>query len=76
MRFIILFLFVFASLILQAQELTVKGFEMLDDDESEIISRVDINGVKCGLVKVGLNIEGVQFEGNIIGDIEFKKGCY
>lgn len=76
MRFIILFSFVFSSLIMQAQELTVKGFEMLDDDESEIISRVDINGVKCGLVKVGLNIEGVQFEGNIIGDVEFKKGFY
>ena len=58
MRFIILFSFVFSSLIMQAQELTVKGFEMLDDDESEIISRVDINGVKCGLVKVEMNVGG------------------
>ena len=76
MRFIILFSFVFSSLILQAQELTVKGFEILDDDESELISRMDINGVKCGLVKVEMNVGGAQFEGNIIGDVEYKNGFY
>ncbi len=39
-------------------------------------SRVDLNGVKCGLVKVQCVLEGVTFSGNVIGKVEEKEGEY
>lgn len=62
---------------LQAQELTVKSLEMATTDISASTQRrVDLNGNPCALVKVQLATSGAKFEGNVIGDTEFKTGEY
>ena len=55
---------------ISAQDIEVKKFEPLEKDQTAALSpRKDINGVTCGLVKVQINEDGVEFEGNIIGDV-------
>ena len=52
------------------QDIEVKKFEPLEKDQTAALSpRNDINGVTCGLIKVQIEEEGVEFEGNIIGDV-------
>lgn len=66
--YIILFLFCFG--INHAQDIEVKKFEANEKDQTAALNpRKDINGVTCGLVKVQINEDGVEFEGNIIGDV-------
>lgn len=38
--------------------------------------RYDLNGKKCGLVKVQCVLDGLSFKGNIIGDVTHKDGEY
>ena len=60
-----------------AQELTVKKMEVAPMDLSASTQpRNDLNGNPCALVKVQLATPGASFEGNVIGDTEFKKGEY
>ena len=60
-----------------AQELTVKKMEVAPMDLSASTQpRNDRNGNPCALVKVQLAAPGASFEGNVIGDSEFKKGEY
>ncbi|MBR4919874.1 MAG: PEGA domain-containing protein [Prevotella sp.] len=60
-------------LCINAQDIEVKKFEPLEKDQTAVTSpRKDINGNTCGLVKVVLKEQGLQFEGNIIGDVEIK----
>lgn len=59
------------------QELTVKRMEVAPMDLSASTQpRNDLNGNPCALVKVQLAVEGVKFEGNVIGDVAFKDGEY
>ena len=59
------------------QELTVKRMEVAPMDLSASTQpRNDRNGNACALVKVQLATAGASFEGNVIGDAEFKKGEY
>ena len=59
------------------QELTVKRMEVAPMDLSASTQqRHDRNGNACALVKVQLATAGASFEGNVIGDAEFKKGEY
>lgn len=52
------------------QDIEVKKFEPLEKDQTAALSpRNDINDVTCGLIKVQIEEEGVEFEGNIIGDV-------
>ncbi len=39
-------------------------------------ARKNLNGNKCGLVKVQCVLDGLKFSGNIIGDVEHKEGEY
>ena len=60
-----------------AQELTVKKMEVAPIDLSASTQpRNDRNENPCALVKVQLATPGASFEGNVIGDTEFKKGEY
>lgn len=60
-----------------AQKLTVEKMEVAPMDLSaSTMPRNDLNGNPCGLVKVQLASPGASFEGNVIGDAEFKKGEY
>ena len=60
-----------------AQDIEVKKFEPLEKDQTAALnSRKDINGVTCGLVKVQLKESGAEFEGNVMGDVQFTGNEY
>ena len=60
-----------------AQELTVKSFKIASSDLTvQTQPRKDLNNRNCALIKVGLGLQGVQFEGSIMGNVENKTGEY
>ena len=60
-----------------AQELTVKSFKLASSDlTAQTQPRKDLNNKNCALIKVGLGLQGVQFEGSIMGNVENKTGEY
>ena len=66
-----------SSLCLSAQDIEVKKFELLEKDQTAMTSpRKDINGNACGLVKVALKEAGAEFEGNVMGDVQFTGSEY
>ena len=74
----ILFIFlVFSISSLYAQDIEVKKFELLGKDQTAVTSpRKDINGNTCGIVKVALKESGAEFEGNVVGEIQFTGEYY
>ena len=60
-----------------AQEMTVKSFELLSND---IIARTsprnDRNGTPCAVIRVGIALQGVVFDGNTIGKPVYNTGEY
>ena len=61
----------------EGQDLAVKYFTLVPSDLSvQIQPRKDLNDKNCALVKVGIGLQGVQFEGNIMGEIANKVGEY
>ena len=77
-RFILSLFLLFAAISSTlAQELTVKSFKLAGSDlTAQSQSRKDLNDRNCALIKVGLGLQGVQFEGSIIGNVENKTGEY
>lgn len=72
-----LFMLWMSVLCMQAQEIRVKSMELLSNDlTARVQSRQDLNGNICALVKVQLPIEGLQFEGNVIGKTEYHTNEY
>lgn len=62
---------------LSAQDIEVKKFEPMEKDQTAALSpRKDINGTVCGLVKVALKEPGAEFEGNVMGDVQFTGSEY
>ena len=60
-----------------AQELTVKSFKLASSDlTAQTQPRKDLNDRNCALIKVGIGLQGVQFEGSIMGNVENKTGEY
>ena len=60
-----------------AQNIEVKKFEQSEKDETAVLTpREDFNGVACGLVKVALKEDGAEFEGNIVGNVQFTGAEY
>ncbi|WP_288308203.1 SEL1-like repeat protein [uncultured Muribaculum sp.] len=60
-----------------AQELKVTGFRAVPMDLSASTHmRRDANGTPCALVKVVLRAEGASFEGNVVGDTQFRTNEY
>ena len=75
----LLFLYSLICLVYQlhAQDIEVKKFEQIAKDQTAALSpRKDINGVTCGLVKVALKEPGAEFEGNVMGDVQFTGSEY
>ena len=71
-RICILIISLIVSLKCNAQDIEVKRFELLDKDHTAVMSpRKDLNGIMCGLVKVALKEPGAEFEGNVMGDVQF-----
>ena len=62
----------FSPISIHAQDIEVKKFEAIEKDQTATLNpRKDINGVMCGLVKVQLKEPGAEFEGNVMGDVQF-----
>lgn len=60
-----------------AQDIEIKNFEQLKKDQTALTSlRKDINGNACGLVRVALKEAGAEFEGNVMGDVQFTGSEY
>ncbi len=60
-----------------AQKLTVESFKLAGSDlTAQTQPRKDLNNKNCALIKVGLGLQGVQFEGSIMGNVENKTGEY
>ncbi len=77
-RFILSLFLLFASISSTlAQELTVKSFKLASSDlTAQTQPRKDLNNRNCALIKVGLGLQGVQFEGSIMGNVDNKTGEY
>lgn len=59
------------------QELNVKSFVAAQADLSaQTQPRKDLNNKNCALVKVGIGLESVLFEGNVVGKVVNKTGEY
>lgn len=72
--FFVLLLF---SISVCSQELHVKSFGIAESDLfAQIQSRKDLNDKNCALVKVGIGLQGVQFEGNVVGQVVNNVGEY
>ena len=60
-----------------AQELTVKSFKLVGNDlTAQTQPRKDLNDRNCALIKVGVVLDGVKFDGSIMGDPVQKLGEY
>ena len=60
--FIVIFFIVSSAF---SQELAVKTFRVITSDLSaQTQSRKDLNDKNCALIKVGIGLQNVQFEGN------------
>ena len=65
------------SIYCYSQDIEVKKFEPMAKDQTAALSpRKDINGTVCGLVKVALKESGAEFEGNVIGEVQFTGNEY
>lgn len=56
--------------------LAVESFKQLLDPMTVEMQQKDLNGSVCALIKVVLPINGCQFEGNIIGNPQYKVNEY
>ena len=59
------------------QEMSVKSFEYLPKDLTARTSpRNDRNGIPCAVIRVGIALQGVVFDGNTIGKPVYNTGEY
>ena len=70
MRKILLSLLLFIGIhTVLAQELTVKSFKLASSDlTAQTQPRKDLNNINCALIKVGITLDGVNFDGSIVGE--------
>ena len=60
-----------------AQKLTVESFKLASNDlTAQSQPRKDLNDRNCALVKVGIALDGVKFDGSIMGEPVQKLGEY
>ena len=77
MRNILLSLFILFAAVSSAQKLTVESFKLAGSDlTAQTQPRKDLNDRNCALIKVGIGLQGVQFEGGIMGNVENNTGEY
>ena len=75
-KVVIYFMVLMSSLVVSAQEITVKGFEELPNDLSARTKEMkDANGEACALIKVVIPKQDVTFEGWVI-DQQYTPGEY
>lgn len=78
MKAIIIFLIITLHIsVVSAQDIEVKKFETLEKNQTaKIDPRKDINGNDCALVLVHTLKNGLEFEGWVVGDVEYKEDSY
>lgn len=60
-----------------AQKLTVESFKLVSSDlTAQTQPRKDLNNSNCALIKVGIALDGVKFDGSIMGEPVQKLGEY
>ena len=59
-----------------AQRLTVESMQAMFEPMTVDMQRRDFNNEICALVKVQIPLAGVGFEGNVVGDSQFKINEY
>ena len=60
-----------------AQKLTVESFKLAGSDlTAQTQPRKDLNDCNCALIKVGVALDGVKFDGSIMGEPVQKLGEY
>ena len=70
-------LLLFCVLESHAQDIEVKKFEPMEKDQTATLSpRKDINGNDCALMIVRTLKKGMEFEGWVVGDVEYKNDAY
>lgn len=68
---------IFCTVSMYAQDIEVKKFELLEKDQTAVTCpRKDINGADCALVIVQSLKKGMEFEGWVVGDVDYKEDCY
>ncbi|MCI6473530.1 MAG: SUMF1/EgtB/PvdO family nonheme iron enzyme, partial [Bacteroidales bacterium] len=71
--------FLLATLVLKlsAQEMRVKSFEYISNDLiARTEPRLDLNDKPCAVIRVGIALQGVVFDGNTIGNSVYNTGEY
>lgn len=78
MRKLLIFAFaIFLSSVAYSQNLCVNEFKSVDKSiGANIELRTDLNNRPCALIKVEFPVQGVKFQGNVIGDVSFKDNAY
>jgi|GEM_PF-427138 len=77
MKSLLMLSFVLSPLLSMGQEMTVDKFEIVESDQSAQRNiRLDGNETPCALIKVIFPVEGAEFEGNVVGDVEYRNGTY
>ncbi len=77
LRLCILILLMAAWPASQARDLRLEGARLLQTDLSaSVYSRADLAGNACALVKVAFPQAGAEFEGSVIGTVDYKAGEY
>lgn len=77
LRFVTIALMIINALLSYGQSFSIESLESLPTDlTASTQSRFDLNGKRCGLIKVQCVLEDVQFSGNIIGNVEYKNREY
>lgn len=60
-----------------SQDIEVRKFEPIAKDQTAVLSpRKDINGNDCALVMVRTLKKNMEFEGWVVGDVDYKDDCY
>lgn len=76
-KLLVISLFFLNATCVLAQDIEVKKFEPVAKDQTAALSpRKDINGNVCGLVRVALKEPGAEFEGNVMGEVQFTGNEY
>ena len=76
-RIIILAIFLLSAMMAFGQKLSVESFEYLPKDLTARTSpRNDRNGTPCAVIRVGIALQGVVFDGNTIGKPIYNTGEY
>ena len=76
-KLVLLLIMSIYGLVCMAQDIEVKKFGPMEKDQTAALNpRKDINGMVCGLVKVLLKEPRAEFDGNVMGDVQFTGSEY